>query len=48
MDKQRYTLYDDELEHVFAEKDLGLIIDMKMTFDGHMATKLKKANWMMG
>ena len=48
MHTHRYTLYGDELEHVFEEKDLGVIIDMELTFDEHIATKIKKANQMMG
>ena len=44
----RYTLYGDELEHVFAEKDLGVSIGMELTFEEHMATKIKKANGVMG
>jgi hypothetical protein len=44
----RYTLYGDELEHVFEEKDLGVIIDMELTFEEHIATKVKKANGIMG
>ena len=45
---QRYTLYGDELDHVFEEKDLGVIIDMELTFEEHIATKVKKANGIMG
>ena len=48
MHTHRYTLYGNELEHVFEEKDLGVIIDMELTFEEHMATKIKKANGMMG
>ena len=48
MHTHRYTLYGNELEHVFEEKDLGVIIDMELTFEGQMATKIKKANGMMG
>ena len=44
----RYKLYGDELEHVFEEKDLGVIIDMELTFEEHMASKIKKANGIMG
>ena len=29
----RYFLYDDELEHVFEEKDLGVIKDMELSFE---------------
>ena len=44
----RYTLYKDELDHVFEEKDLGVIIDMELTFEEHMSSKIKKANGIMG
>ena len=44
----RYTLYDDELDHIFEEKDLGVIIDMELTFAEHIAAKVKKANGIMG
>ena len=45
---QRYTLYGNELDHVFEEKDLGSIIDMELTFEEHVATKVKKANGILG
>ena len=45
---QRYSLYGSELDHVFEEKDLGVIIDMGLTFEEHIATKVKKANGIMG
>ena len=48
MHTQRYTLYGDELDHVFEEKDLGVIIDMELTFEEHIATKVRKANGIMG
>ena len=48
MHTHRYTLYGDEIEHVFEEKDLGIVIDMEMTFEEHMSLKIKKANAMMG
>ena len=44
----RYSLNDKELEHVFEEKDLGVIIDMELSFEEHMASKIKKANGIMG
>ena len=45
---QRYTLYEKELEHVFEEKDLGVVIDMELTFEDHLSSKVKKANMIMG
>ena len=44
MHTHRYTLYGNELDLVFEEKDLGVIVDMEMTFEEHMAAKVKKAN----
>ena len=36
------------MEHVFKEKDLGIIIDTDLTFDVHVSEKIKKANNMLG
>ena len=44
----RYTIDGDELEHVFEEKDLGVIIDSKLSFEDHIASKVRKANAMAG
>ena len=44
----RYTLNESELEHVFEEKDLGVIIDMELKYEEHIATKVRKANAIMG
>ena len=44
----RYTLDNAELEHVFEEKDLGVIMDMELNFQEHICTKVKKANGIMG
>ena len=44
----RYLLYEDELEHVFQEKDLGVIVDMELTFEEHISAKVNKANAIMG
>ena len=44
----RYSIAGEELEHVFSEKDLGVIIDSDLTFEEHITTKIKKANQMMG
>jgi len=44
----RYSLYGDELEHVFEEKDLGVIIDMELNFEEHISSKIRKANGIMG
>ena len=37
-----------ELDHVFEEKYLGVIVDSEIKFDEHIATKIKKANSMAG
>lgn len=44
----RYSLNDHELEHVFEEKDLGVIIDSELKFEEHIADKVKKANSLVG
>ena len=44
----RYTLNEGELEHVFEEKDLGVIIDMELKYEEHIATKVRKANAIVG
>jgi hypothetical protein len=43
-----YLLNNQELEHVFEEKDLGVLIDSNLKFDEHIATKVKKANTIVG
>ena len=45
---QRYKIYDKELEHVFEEKDLGVTIDSDLSFTNHIASKVKKANSIVG
>ena len=44
----RYSLYGEKLEHVFDEKDLGVIVDMELSFNDHISAKIKKANGVMG
>ena len=44
----RYTMGDLELEHVFEEKDLGVIIDSELKFDDHISSKVNKANSIIG
>ena len=39
-----YEFYDKQLETVGDEKDLGVIIDSKLSFDSHIFAKIKKAN----
>ena len=43
-----YRLMKVQLEHVFEEKDLGIIIDTDLTFDVHESEKINKANNMLG
>ena len=45
---ERYKLGNTELEHVFEEKDLGVMIDSDMKFDQHISAKVKKANSIAG
>ena len=33
----RYTLYRQELEHVFEQQDLGVILHAKLKFDEHIS-----------
>ena len=37
-----------QLEHVFEEKDLGILIDAELSFEEHIAKQVKKANSMLG
>jgi len=39
-----YLLNNQELEHVFEEKDLGVLIDSNLKFDEHIAAEVKKVN----
>ena len=45
---QRYTVYGNEMEHVFDEKDLGITIDSELNFEEHIARKVKIANAIVG
>ena len=44
----RYKVYNNELEHVFDEKDLGVIMDSNLSFEEHIVSKVNKANSIMG
>ena len=44
----RYSVYDKELEHVFNETDLGVVMDADLNFEDHMSLKVNKANAIMG
>ena len=41
---KRYKVCDKEIEHVFNEKDLGVIIDSELLFEEHISTKVRVAN----
>lgn len=43
-----YRLQGNELEHVFVEKDLGILIDSEFTFEEHISKQVNKANSMLG
>lgn len=43
-----YRVGYEELEHVFEEKDLGVIIDSNLSFDEHICKKVKIANSLVG
>ena len=44
----RYELYDEELDHVFEETDLGVTIDSNLKFEEHISKKVNKANSIVG
>ena len=44
----KYHLGNDELNNVEEVKDLGIIVDTKLKFQKHIATKVNKANQMWG
>ncbi len=48
--KREYTMGPDKavLRKVSEEKDIGVTVDDKLSFSNHMATKIKKANSIMG
>ena len=43
-----YCLDGNQLEHVFEEKDLGILIDSELTSEEHIAKQVKKANSILG
>ena len=40
----RYVVYNNEIDHVFEEKDLGVTIDSDLRFEEHIAIKIRVAN----
>ena len=45
---EKCTLHRQELEYVFEQKDLGVILDAELKFDEHISVKVKKANAIAG
>ena len=45
---EKYTFQRQELEHVFEQKDLGVILNAELKFDEHISAKVKKANAIAG
>ena len=45
---KRYIICSKEMEHVFEEKDLGIIIDSELTFHSHISNQIRKANAIVG
>ena len=43
-----YRLMEVQLEHVFEEEGLGIIIETELTLGVHVFEKIKKANNMLG
>ena len=43
-----YQLNGNQLEHVFVEKDLGILIDSELSFEEHISKQVNKANAMLG
>ena len=43
-----YKVYNNEMEHVFVEKDLGVTINMDLKFEEHVSSKVNIAIAMMG
>ena len=48
MHTERYKICNKELEHMFEEKDLGVIIDSELSFSEHIASKVRIANAIVG
>ena len=48
MHTQRYNICGLEMEHVFEEKDLAVIVDSDLTFEKHISSKIRTANAIVG
>ena len=46
--KFEYKLHGQNLAHVTSEKDIGVIIDDKLSFEQHISEKINKANSIVG
>ena len=46
MHTQGYNICGHEMEHVFEEKDLGVIVDSDLTFEEHI--EYSQAIWVHG
>ena len=44
---RRYKICGYEIEHVFEEKDLGVVFDSELSFKEHICEKVRKANWIL-
>ena len=44
----RYMVYNTEIELVFDEKDLGVVIDSELRFEEHISRKIRVANAIVG
>ena len=44
----RYKIRNQEIEHVFCERDLGVHVDSEFSFDEHIAIKTRLANAILG
>ena len=44
----RYIINDNEIEHVFEEKDLGITIDFELKFEQHISKVVNTANAIVG
>ena len=45
---KRYKICNKEIEHVFSEKDLRVIIDSELLFEEHISNKVRVANAIVG
>ena len=48
MHAHRYTICGYEMEHVFNEKDLGVVFDSELNFENHISQKVQIANAIVG